>query len=141
LVAVLGPLADSPEERIAEQAGQGQTEHTETGPPQPPLVAGAGAGTLHPVVLLVRVLVQPLPAVVEGGLDTAHAGEAVHGALGGAEAGVVAQPVGGERCRAGAGRAPTPPAHHADDRVRLAGRTQVRLVEAVLTRGRAGDHR
>ena len=36
LVAVLGPLADSPEERIAEQAGQGQTEHTETGPPQPP---------------------------------------------------------------------------------------------------------
>ena len=58
-----------------------------------PLVAGAGAGTVHPVVLLVRVLVQLLPAVVEGGLDTAHAGEAVHGCLGGAEAGVVTQPV------------------------------------------------
>ena len=58
-----------------------------------PLVAGAGAGTLHPVLLLVRVLVQPLPAVVEGGLDTAHAGETVHGVLGRAVAGVVAQPV------------------------------------------------
>ena len=105
-----------------------------------PFVAGAGAGTVHPVVLLVRVLVQLLPAVVEGGLDTAHAGEAVHGALGGAEAGVAAQPVGGERLGTGAGRTPAPPAHHADDRVGLARRTQVRLVQAVGT-GRTGDHR
>ena len=111
--------------------------------PNSPLVAGAGAGTLHPVVLLVRVLVQPLPAVVEGGLDTAHAGEAVHGALGGAEAGVAAQPVGGERLGTGTGRTPTPPAHHTDDGVWLAGRTQVRLVEAVLAEraGGTGDHR
>ena len=105
-----------------------------------PLVAGAGAGTLHPVVLLVRVLVQLLPAVVEGGLDAAHAGEAVHGVLGRAVAGVVAQPVGGEGGGAGTGRTATPPAHHADDRVRLAGRTQVRLVEAVGAGG-TGDHR
>ena len=105
-----------------------------------PLVAGAGAGTVHPVVLLVRVLVQLLPAVVEGGLDAAHAGEAVHGGLGGAVAGVAAQPVGGERLGTGAGRTPAPPAHHADYRVGLAGRTQVRLVQAVGT-GRTGDHR
>ena len=102
-----------------------------------PLVAGAGAGTLHPVVLLVRVLVQPLPAVVEGRLDAAHAGDAVHGGLGRAEAGVVAQPVGGEGGGAGAGRTPTPPAHHADDRVRLAGGAEVGLVGG----GGTGDHR
>ena len=36
LVAVLRPLADSPQQRIAEEAGQRQTEHTEAGPPQPP---------------------------------------------------------------------------------------------------------
>ena len=84
--------------------------------------------------------------MVEGGLDTAHAGEAVHGGLGGAEAGVAAQPVGGERLGAGTGRTPAPPAHHADDRVGLARRTQVRLVQAVGTEGTGGtggtgDHR
>ena len=36
LVAVLRPLADSPQQRIAEEAGQRQTEDTEAGPPQPP---------------------------------------------------------------------------------------------------------
>ena len=33
LVAVLGPLADSPEQGVAQEAGQGQAEHTEAGPP------------------------------------------------------------------------------------------------------------
>ena len=36
LVAVLRPLADSPEEGVAEEAGQRQTEDTEAGPAQPP---------------------------------------------------------------------------------------------------------
>ena len=36
LVAVLGPLAGPPEQRVAQEAGQGQAEHTEAGPPQPP---------------------------------------------------------------------------------------------------------
>ena len=36
LVAVLGPLAGPPEQGVAQEAGQGQAEDTETGPPQPP---------------------------------------------------------------------------------------------------------
>ena len=36
LVAVLRPFADSPEQGVAEEAGQRQTEDTEAGPPQPP---------------------------------------------------------------------------------------------------------
>jgi len=142
LVAVLCPPAQPPEGGVAEQAGQGQTEDTEAGPPQPPFVAGAGARTVSPVVLLVSVLVQFLPAVVKGRLDAAHAGDAVHGVLGGAEAGVVTQPVGGERLGTGAGRAPAPPARHADDGVRGGGRAEVRFVTgSVVWPGRGRDHR
>ena len=43
-----------------------------------PLGAGAGAGAVDPAVLLVGVLGHPLAAVVEGGLDAAHAGQGVH---------------------------------------------------------------
>ena len=47
-----------------------------------PLVVAAGARAVHPTVLLVTVLVNTLPTVVEGRLDTAHAGEGVQGGLG-----------------------------------------------------------
>ena len=79
-----------------------------------PLVTGAGAGAVHPLLLLVTVLVQPLPAVVEGRLDAAHAGHRVQGSLGRAQARVVTQPGRGQGPRGGAGRAPTLPAPHAD---------------------------
>ena len=36
LVAVLRPLADTPEQGVAQEAGQGQTEQTEAGPAEPP---------------------------------------------------------------------------------------------------------
>ena len=106
-----------------------------------PLVGGAGAGTVHPVVLLVRVLVQLLPAVIEGGLDAAHAGDGVHGGLGGAEAGVVAQPVRGERLRGGTGGTSAPATLHADDGVRGGRGGQVVLVRGGGAGGGAGDHR
>ena len=54
-----------------------------------PLVVGAGAGAVHPAVLLVSVLSHPLSAVVEGGLDAAHTAQGVHCRLGRAEARVV----------------------------------------------------
>ena len=78
----------------------------------------AGAGAVHPAVLLVRVLRHALAAVVEGALDAAHAAEGVHHRRGRAQARVVAQPPRGERRRRAARRAPAPPAHHADDGVR-----------------------
>ena len=37
LVAVLRPSAESPEGGVAEQAGQGQPEEAEAGPPEPPV--------------------------------------------------------------------------------------------------------
>ena len=36
LVAVLRPLAHPPEQGVAQEAGEGQTEDTEAGPAQPP---------------------------------------------------------------------------------------------------------
>ena len=57
-----------------------------------PLVVAAGARAVHPTVLLVTVLVNTLPTVVEGRLHAAHAGEGVQGGLRRAEAGVVAKP-------------------------------------------------
>ena len=40
LVAVLGPLANSPEQGVAQEAGQGQAENTQTRPPEPPETRG-----------------------------------------------------------------------------------------------------
>ena len=82
-----------------------------------PLVVAAGARAVHPTVLLVTVLVNALPTVVEGRLDTAHAGEGVQGGLGRAEAGVVAQPSTGESSRGCTRCTTTPAAAHADDRL------------------------
>ena len=36
LVAVLRPLAHPPQQGVAQEAGEGQTEDTEAGPAQPP---------------------------------------------------------------------------------------------------------
>ena len=82
-----------------------------------PLGAGAGAGAVDPAVLLVRVLRHPLAAVVEGGLDAAHAGQGVHRGLGRAEARVVTQPARGQGGGRAARHTPTPPAHNTDDRL------------------------
>ena len=82
-----------------------------------PLVVAAGAGAVHPAVLLVAVLVDALPAVVEGRLHTAHAGEGVQGGLCRAEAGVVAQPSTWKSTRGCTGCATTSATAHTDDRL------------------------
>jgi len=79
--------------------------------------------------------------VVEGRLDTAHAGDGVHDRLGGAEAGVVTQPVRGERLGTGAGGAPAAAARHADDGVRGGRRVEAGLVRCVVGGRRTCDHR
>ena len=110
-----------------------------------PLVTGAGAGAVHPLLLLVTVLVQPLPAVVEGGLDAAHAGHRVQGGLGRAQARVVTEPGRGQGPGGRAGRAPALPAPHADYRLRGrgggGGGGRGGLVRGAAGGGRRGDHR
>ena len=83
-----------------------------------PLVVTAGAGAIHPAVLLVAVLVDALPAVVEGRLHAAHAGEGVQGGLRRAETGVVAQPSTGKSTGGCTCCAPTPATADTDDGLR-----------------------
>jgi len=115
LVAGLCSAGDPPQQGVAEEAGQAGREDSEATPSQPPLVVAAGAGAVHPAVLLVAVLVDALPAVVEGRLHAAHAGEGVQGGLCRAEAGVVAQPSTGKSTWGCTCRAPTPATADADD--------------------------
>ena len=82
-----------------------------------PLVVAAGARAVHPTVLLVTVLVNTLPTVVEGRLHAAHAGEGVQGGFRRAEAGVVAQPSTGESTRGCTSCTSTAATAHADDRL------------------------
>ena len=78
----------------------------------------ARARAVDPTIFFVRILVNLLTTMIECSLDTTHTAHSIHQTVSRAEAAVVTQPLGGQRCGSGTGGAPTTTAYHTYDRVR-----------------------